>query len=46
MHEALNIDEKQKLIIQFACKSQDESFKPSYFMIGQCLCQIKIKVLQ
>jgi len=28
MHEALNIDEK-KLITQFACKSQDESFDPS-----------------
>ena len=25
---------KQKLITQFACKSRDESFKPSYFMIG------------
>ena len=28
---------KQKLIAQFACKSGDESFKPSYFMIEQYL---------
>ena len=26
MYEALNIDEKQKLIEQFACKSRDKSF--------------------
>jgi len=29
MHEALNIVKKQKLITQFACKSRDESFRPS-----------------
>jgi hypothetical protein len=28
---------KTKLITQFACKSRDESFKSSYFMIEQCL---------
>ena len=28
---------KQKLIAQFVCKSRDESFKPSYSIIGQCL---------
>jgi len=28
---------KQKLIIQFAYNLRDESFKPSYFMIGQLL---------
>jgi len=28
---------KIKLIAQFICKSRDESFKPSYFMIRQCL---------
>jgi len=32
MHETLNIDKKD-----FTCKSRDESFKPSYSMIGQCL---------
>ena len=36
MHGVLNINEK-KLITQFYCKSRDESFKPSYSMIGQCL---------
>jgi len=29
MHEALNIDKKQKLITQFDSKSLDESFDPS-----------------
>ena len=29
MHEILNIEKKQKLITQFACKSRDESFDPS-----------------
>ena len=28
---------KQKLITQFVCKSRDESFKPSYSMIGYFL---------
>jgi len=28
---------KQKIITQFVCKSRDESFKSSYFMIGQYL---------
>ena len=37
MHGVLNIDEKQKLIVQFTCKSRDESSKPSYSMIRQCL---------
>ena len=36
MHGVLNID-KKKLITQFVCKSRDESFKPSYSMIGQYL---------
>jgi len=37
MYGALNIDENKKLIIQFVCKSRDESFEPSYSIIGQCL---------
>ena len=40
MHIALNIDKnknKQKQVTQFVCKSRDESFKPNYFMIKQCL---------
>jgi len=44
MYGALNIDEKQKLIEQFACKSRDESFKSSYSMIRQYLSN-KMKVL-
>ena len=40
MHGVLNIDENKKLVTQFPCKSQDESFKPDN------VCQIKIKVLQ
>jgi hypothetical protein len=28
---------KIKLNVQFVCKSQDESFKPSCFIIRQCL---------
>jgi len=37
MYRALNIDEKQKVIAQFVCKSWDESFKSSYFIIRQYL---------
>ena len=37
MHGALNIDKNKKIITQFICKSQGESFKLSYSMIGQCL---------
>jgi len=37
MHKTLNIDENKKLIIHFICKSRDEFFKPSYFMVAQCL---------
>ena len=29
--------ENKKLIAQFICKLRDESFKPSYFIIRQCL---------
>jgi len=28
---------KQKLIAQFICKSRNESFKPNYSIIKQCL---------
>jgi len=37
MYGALNIDKNKKLIAQFTCKSRDESFKPSYSMIEQCV---------
>ena len=37
MYGVLNIYENKKLIVQFICKSRDESFKLSYSMIGQCL---------
>jgi len=37
MHRALKIDENKKLIVYFACKAQDESFKSNYFIIEQCL---------
>jgi len=33
MHKVLNIDENKKLIIQFVCNLQDESFEPSYSVI-------------
>ena len=33
MHEVLNLDEIKKLIVQFACKLQDESNEPNYTII-------------
>jgi len=40
MHGMLN---KNENIAYFDCKSWDESFEPSYSMIGQCLSKKKWK---
>jgi len=37
MHGALNIDENKNKLHGLPAKSRDESFKPSYSIIGQCL---------